>query len=70
MIFNTEENLFSYIERNKETPAWILEARENHTMLKALVEGENFENILIKRIEFLEDDDKALARKKYHLSSN
>ena len=65
MIFNTEENLFSYIERNKETPAWILEARENHTMLKALVEGENFENILIKRIEFLEDDDKALARKKY-----
>ena len=39
--------------------------REKSSMLYALVEGDDFDNKLINKIEFIESDKKQTARKKY-----
>ena len=65
MIFNSEEQIFNYIRDNKVTPPWVADAREYSKMLLALIQGENFQDLLIEQIEFLENKDKAASRKKY-----
>ncbi len=63
MIFNSEQDIFSYIKDNKVTPPWIADAREYHKMLLALIDGEGFQDLLIEQIEHLENADKAKSRK-------
>lgn len=65
MVFN-KENVIDFIkEEAKKAPNWVAKARENHRVLKALVTGEDFHEVLIERIEHIESQKRALARKKY-----
>ena len=59
-----EQQIKSIIEGNKKTPYWIDTAREYRKTLFALIEGEDFDELLNK-IEHIEGDKKSIARKKY-----
>lgn len=65
MIFATDEEAIEIIKLNKTVPAWVTKAREYSKELCALVEGENFHDLLITAIEKLETDAKAKVRRKY-----
>jgi hypothetical protein len=57
--------IIELIKENKKTAQWVLDARENSKVLKALKYGENFHEVLINRMEHIEESKRALARKKY-----
>jgi hypothetical protein len=65
MIFKTETELFDYIRANNQVPKWIADARDYHKRLLALIDGEGFNELLINKIEHIENTQKAVARKKY-----
>lgn len=65
MVFTDEEALALVKEQSKVAPKWVDKAREQSNVLFALVEGEKFDELLIKRIEFVESEKKATARIKY-----
>lgn len=50
---------------SENTEQWVDKARENSKTLKALVNGDNFHEVLIKNIEHLESEQRAKVRKKY-----
>ena len=65
MIFKTESELFNYIKSNEKVPNWVSDARIYHKRLLALIDGEGFNELLINKIEHIENTQKAVARKKY-----
>jgi len=65
MIF-TKETVLDFIKKQTEVkPEWIGKARQQHEILEALITGDDFQKLLIERIEHLESDKRAKARKKY-----
>lgn len=64
MVFNTDE-VIKFLEDNTTTPKWVGVAREESEGLKALVNGDNFAEFLIEKIEHIESESRAEARKKY-----
>lgn len=65
MIFKDQEQLFNYIRANQKLPKWVDDARVYHKRLLALIDGEGFNDLLINKIEHIENTQKAIARKKY-----
>ena len=65
MIFKKESELFNYIKANEKVPNWVSDARIYHKRLLALIDGEGFNELLINKIEHIENTQKAVARKKY-----
>lgn len=65
MIFKEPEQLFNYIRANQSVDKWVSDARVYHKRLLALIDGEGFNELLIKQIEHIEGTQKAIARKKY-----
>lgn len=65
MIFTDEEAIALVKELSNKTPEFIITARENSKLYAALVNGDNFCDVLIEQIEFIESANKAKARKKY-----
>lgn len=65
MTFQQESDLFEFIKVHEKTCTWIKKARENHSELNALVTGHEFHKHLIHKIEKIESEDRALARKRY-----
>ncbi len=65
MEFADEQEVINYIKKHLQVPGWITKARKNHEVLSALVLGKEFHKVLIKKIEKLESEDRAIARKKY-----
>src|ERR1035437_1554241 len=66
MIFDSKEAAVEYIKSNAVvTPKFILDARVYSKELSALITGEGFLDELINKIENIESDSKAKARKKY-----
>jgi hypothetical protein len=61
----TEDQAIQFIKDNLKVPVWVSKAREQHKILKALVLGEEFHEVLITRIEKIESEARAVARKKY-----
>lgn len=64
----TDKEAIKYIKANKAVSEKILKAREQSKKLFALLEGEDFLDELINKIEHIESADKAKARKKYSRS--
>jgi hypothetical protein len=64
MIFD-QITVLKEIEEHQTPELWIVEARKRSTELKALVNGENFAELLIQQIEKVESNNRAIARKKY-----
>lgn len=65
MEFISNEQAIEYIKKNEPLSKEFLKMRENSKDLKALVNGEDFIDNLIEKIEFIESEKKALAREKY-----
>lgn len=63
----TQEDIIEILKDNQSIPEWVIKARNNNSELEALVNGVDFESLLIK-IEGKEDNEKILARKKYSRS--
>jgi len=53
------------LEKHQTTQKWVMDARERSATLKALVNGENFSELLIQEIEKIESKDRSIARRKY-----
>lgn len=69
MIFASPEDALAYVKANSKTiPAWVTKARAYSKELCALVDGEGFLEELINKIEGIESEAKAAARKKYSKS--
>lgn len=64
MKFNDVNEVIQVIKDNKQVPEWIRESRKYHEDLEALVEGDEYTELLL-RIEHIESEKKAKARKKY-----
>mgnify|MGYP003149324007 CR=1 FL=1 len=65
MVFKDEQEVIDKIKQYPKPPAWVVESRATHKELKALVTGENFTELLIKKFEKIESADREVARKKY-----
>lgn len=65
MVFNTDDEVIKFLEDNITIPTWVGVARSESDGLKALVNGENFDDFLIEKIEHIESASRATARKKY-----
>lgn len=65
MILKDEHEVIALIKANEKVTGKITEARKYSTKLNALINGHNFLTELIDRIEHIESDAKAKARKKY-----
>jgi hypothetical protein len=59
------ETALATIKKNLSVPKWVLDKREEHKILDALLTGNDYNNVLISRIEQIENTQKAIARKKY-----
>lgn len=59
-----ESIIYELKEHYLDVPKWVAEAREYHKTMKALVYGDKFKDLLLK-IEHIESDKKAEARRKY-----
>lgn len=67
MILNDLEAL-DVVKKNNKPSNYILQSRKMAKELFALIEGKDFKNVLINKIEHLESDLKAQARIKYSRS--
>jgi hypothetical protein len=67
MTFETVEQVIELIKKFDQVPKWVEDARKYHKDLKALVYGEEFAEKLL-RIEHIESEKRAGARKKYSRS--
>lgn len=65
MILSNDEAIAIVKKLVEQRPYWTSEARDNARLNKALVLGENFCDVLIQKIEHIESESKAKARKKY-----
>lgn len=65
MIFNEQQAIELVSQLSKSTDTWVTNARSNSKILTALVTGEGFSDELINKIEHIESENKAKARKKY-----
>lgn len=65
MVFKDEQEVFKYIRKHQTAHKWVDEARKNHKVLKALVFGKDFHEVLIRQIEKIESAARAEARKRY-----
>lgn len=66
MTFTDQEAIEKIKELSENgVPDWIVTARENSKLYKALIDGDGFADVLVSRIEQLESTGKAAARKKY-----
>ena len=65
MIFDSPEQVIKLLEKYKQVPDYTIAARKNSKTLKALINGDFYKEELIKKIEFIETDKKAKARKQY-----
>lgn len=65
MIFKDDNQAIEYIKKNLEVSKEFKIMRENSKELRALVNGENFIDELICKIEGIESETKAKAREKY-----
>lgn len=59
----TEQEIINVIQSNLQLPRWVDDSRHQHKILDALVTGKNFSEVLIERIEKIESNDRAMARK-------
>lgn len=57
--------VIDFLNKNKKLPDWVREARRNNDELKALINGDNFSQFLLNKIEKIESDVRSIARKKY-----
>lgn len=64
MKFENIEAVYAAIKAVRQVPKWVIDARENHKELKAIVYGDEYKTLLLK-IEHIEEGGKALARQKY-----
>lgn len=60
-----EEQARKIIENNKSVSAEFIKLREQSKMLYALIEGDDFKDALVNKIEFIESEKKSEARQKY-----
>lgn len=65
MDFKTDQEVLDFLKENTKAPTWVLTARENNNVLRALVKGEDFDKHLINKIDKIESKDRAAAREKY-----
>lgn len=65
MIFDNDSIIEHIKKQTENKPVWVGLSRQNHKILKALVTGEGFKEVLIERIEHIESEARASARKKY-----
>ena len=66
MIFTDKEAIDKIRQLSKDgTPNWVTQSRDSSVIYKALVDGENFTDVLVDKIEMIESGAKAKARKKY-----
>lgn len=65
MIFKNDAEAIEIIKKNERVCKEFLEMRVYSKELRALVNGEDFIDELIEKIEFIESDLKAKARRKY-----
>lgn len=65
MIFKDDAHAIEIIKANKQAPQWMADARDYSRTLRALITGEGFADELINRIEIVESERKAKARKKF-----
>lgn len=65
MTFQTEQEIFDLIKKNKTVPINIIKAREQHKELNALYNGKAFIDELVSKIESIESEAKINIRKKY-----
>jgi hypothetical protein len=63
--FTDEEEVVKAIKANMSVPTWVAHSRKRHKLLSALVTGEKFTEALINKIEKIESNERAIARKKY-----
>ena len=63
MKFENIEAVYAAIKAVRQVPKWVLDARENHKELKAIVYGDEYKALLLK-VEHIEEGKKALARQK------
>lgn len=68
MIFKDDNEAIAYLKRHETLSEDFKEMREYSSTLKALVNGDDFIDELINKIEGIESDLKAKARKKYSRS--
>ncbi len=61
----TDEEIKVLFIKHQSPKDWVVKARDNHKLLKALVTGEDFSEMLIEHIEKIEGEARKLARKKY-----
>jgi len=65
MIFKDDQEAIAVIKTHERVCKDFLEMREYSRQLRALVNGEDFIEELIEKIEIIESEKKALARRKY-----
>ena len=65
MTYKEDEIIELLKIHSENTEQWVIDSREKHRTLKALVTGDGFHEELIERIEHLESKDRAEVRKKY-----
>lgn len=61
----TDVTVIEEIQKHPIAQQWVRDARERSSELKALVNGDGFDELLITKIEKLESNDRAASRKKY-----
>ena len=64
MVFQDTIEIFEKIKEVEKLPEWVQQARDYHKDMKALIYGDEFKDLLLK-IEHIETEKKAAARKKY-----
>lgn len=64
MIFD-ETTVISKLKQHQSLEPWVIEARERNNTYSALVTGRDFTELLLKKIEGIESNSKAKARRKY-----
>jgi hypothetical protein len=65
MKFENTDQVVDFVNKHIKLPDWVVKARDTHTTLNALVNGVDFNKVLIERIEKIESSDRSMARKKY-----
>lgn len=64
-IVRDDIQIVELIKENIQAPKWVKDARTNSKELRALKYGDGFHELLIDKIEHIENSKRALARKKY-----
>lgn len=65
MKFATDDDAIKYILSHQDVPKQIIAGRKEARELYALIEGDEFKEELIHKIEHIESQEKAIARKRY-----